>query len=244
MDNSSRPFVSVSNCSFHIHQGFMCTLEERYAIERNREVKNIPLLKTLKEQLQKSFDVAAHRAHIRLELKEAELTEDWDKYATLQATLTGILVEGDVFLHATRSDVPNVGRDECTHEVTDDPTIGRDDVTLGVIDDTVRTLDSDSSADDEDEVDLRSGAMYGSPQELLKQLSDYANSRHFTVRREKHAIVCSNAGQSNWTSVSNYEARAQQAYRKIHKLQDQDIDLNIDDLLETEEDKVAPHHCL
>ena len=161
----------------------MCTLEERYDIERNKEVKNIPLPKTLKEQLQKSFDVVAHRAQILLELKEAEFTEDWDTYATLQATLTGIVVEGDVFLHATRSDVPNVGRGECTHEVADDPTVGRDDATLGVIGDTVRTLDSDSSADDEDEVDLRSGAGYGSPQDLLKQLSDFANSRHFTVRR-------------------------------------------------------------
>jgi hypothetical protein len=180
---------------FHIHQVFMYTLEERYDIERNREVKNIPLLKTLKEQIQKSFDVAAQTAQIRLELKEAELTEDWDKYAKLQATLTGILVKGEVFLHATRSDVPTVGRDEITLEVIDDPTVGRDDVTLGVVDDTVRTTDSDSNDDDEDEVDLRSGAMHGSPQELLKQLSDFANSRHFTVRREKHAIVCSNAGQ-------------------------------------------------
>jgi hypothetical protein len=59
--------------------------------------------------------VAAETAAIRLELKEAELTEDWDKYAKLQATLTRIDgvtdvidVEGEVFLHATHSDVKDL----------------------------------------------------------------------------------------------------------------------------------------
>jgi hypothetical protein len=63
--------------TFFRSSSWLCTFQERYDIERNREVKNIiPLLKTLKEQIQKSSDVAAEIAEIRLELKEAELTED------------------------------------------------------------------------------------------------------------------------------------------------------------------------
>jgi hypothetical protein len=127
-----------------------------------------------------------------------------DKYAKLQAItlkridgVTDVIdVEGEVLLHATRSNVPTVGRADVTLRGIDDPTVERDDVTLGVNDHIVRTSDTDSNDDDEDEVDLRRGAMFSSPQELLKQLSNFANSRHFTVRREKQAIVCSNAGQS------------------------------------------------
>ena len=57
-------------------------------------------------------------------------------------------------------------------------------------------------------------------------------------------FALANAGESNWTSVTNYEARAQQAFRKIQKLKDQDANDNIEDLLQSEEDKVAPKHDL
>ncbi len=93
--------------------------------------------------------------------------------------------------------------------------------------------------------------MFASPQILLSQLSEYANNKHnFTVRREKHAIVCPNAGTSNWTGVTDYESRAQKAYRKNNKHQDQDDqnDQNgaesLQNFLTTEEDKVATLHQL
>ena len=215
----------------------MCTLQERYDVERNRAVKNIPLLKTLREQIQQSCAVAAETAEIRLQLQAAEFSEDWDQYAELEAKLTRIV--GDTDVTAIEVVMPT------TVTVSDDivrttDTVSNDDDEDGIL----GTTDTVSNHDAEDELDLRRGAMYRSPNILLKQVSDYANSRHFTVRREKHAIVCSNAGLSNWTSVTNYEARAEQAYRKIHKQKDQDIALNIDDLLETEEDKVSPTYWL
>jgi hypothetical protein len=128
-------------------------------------------------------------------------------------------------------------------------------LTAGTDERNEATSCTSADSNDEDDViisdiDLRRGSTFASPTQLLLKVSEYATSRNFTVRREKHAIVCSNAGQSNWTSVTNYEARAQQAFRKIHKLKDQDANDNIEendnieDFLQTEEDKVAPTHDL
>ena len=68
----------------------------------------------------------------------------------------------------------------------------------------------------------------------------------FKVRIEKNAIVCANAGHSNWTDVCDYAARAQQSLRKIKKSQgdndacvDDSMDGNIEELLELEEVKVV-----
>jgi hypothetical protein len=68
----------------------MATTQERYDIERNRVVKNIPLLKMLKALIDKSFNVVAEKAQIVRDLQQAELTEDWDEYETLQTKLTHI----------------------------------------------------------------------------------------------------------------------------------------------------------
>jgi hypothetical protein len=53
----------------------------------------------------------------------------------------------------------------------------------------------------------RASMFFDSPAELLELVSDYAKARNFTVRREKHAIVCSNVDQSNWTTVTDCEAK-------------------------------------
>ena len=65
----------------------MPTAQERYDIERNREIKNVPLLKILKAQIDKSYNAAADIAQIRLELQAASNLEDWDEYAKLQDKL-------------------------------------------------------------------------------------------------------------------------------------------------------------
>jgi hypothetical protein len=122
----------------------------------NRAVKNIPLLKTLKEQIQQSCDVAAETAEIRLQLQAAEFSEDWDKYAELEATLTRI--EGDTDVRA----VEVVMRTTVT--VSDDivrttDTVSNDDEE----DDILGTTDTVSNDDAADELDLRRGAMLRSP---------------------------------------------------------------------------------
>jgi ABC-type transporter Mla subunit MlaD len=63
-------------------------------------------------------------------------------------------------------------------------------------------------------------------------------ARNLTVRREKHATVCSNAGESNWTAVKDYESRANQTFRKLQKQLDQDVNDNLEDIMQNEEDKV------
>jgi hypothetical protein len=49
----------------------MPTAQERYDIERNRDIKNVPLLKILKAQIAKSYNAAADIAQIRLEIQGA-----------------------------------------------------------------------------------------------------------------------------------------------------------------------------
>ena len=68
----------------------MPTAQERYDIERNREIKNVPLLKILKAQIAKSYNAAADIAQIRLEIQGAANLEDWNEYATLLDKLSHI----------------------------------------------------------------------------------------------------------------------------------------------------------
>jgi hypothetical protein len=53
----------------------MPTAQERFDIERKREIKNVPLLKTLKALID---NAATHIARIRLEQQSSEIAEDWD----------------------------------------------------------------------------------------------------------------------------------------------------------------------
>ena len=123
--------------------------------------------------------------------------------------------------------------------------------TAGCVATAGKSSSTSSDSDDDDfeptVLDLKHGSMFASAQILLSQLSEYANKQNFTVRREKHAIVCSNAGTSNWTGVTDYESRAEKAYRKNNKHQDQndqDGAESLQNFLTTEEDKVATLHQL
>jgi hypothetical protein len=71
----------------------------------------------------------------------------------------------------------------------------------------------------EEEANVRVGSIFCSAKELQGRLQALANTQKFKVRLEKNAVVCANAGQSNWTGVCDSETRAQQALRKIQKCQ-------------------------
>jgi hypothetical protein len=97
----------------------MATTQERYDIERNRVVKNIPLLKMLKALIDKSFNVEAEKAQTVRDLQQAEFTEDWDEYETLKTKLTHIesvndIVNEGIVLTAPVDD-PNVANDLTDH---------------------------------------------------------------------------------------------------------------------------------
>ncbi len=71
------------------------------------------------------------------------------------------------------------------------------------------------------------------------------------MRREKDSTVCANAGLSNWTGITNFKARAQQAVRRNQRnkedecaLVDDILEDNIAEMLQTEEDKVCPQQKL
>ncbi len=64
----------------------MPTTQERYDIERKREVTNLPLLKLLKTQIETSYNVEAGKAQILLALHQAAVTEDWGTYERLLQT--------------------------------------------------------------------------------------------------------------------------------------------------------------
>jgi hypothetical protein len=65
----------------------MPTARELYDFERTREVKNIPLLKSLKAQIEEQNVVSAQLAQIRGEIKKAKSQEEWGTYEKLQQQL-------------------------------------------------------------------------------------------------------------------------------------------------------------
>jgi hypothetical protein len=185
------------------------------------------------------------------------LTEDWDEYETLKTKLTRIegvheIVNDGIALTAA-TDGPNVANELTGHATVE--VQGANVVTEGqtngirqrtITDDCEEVTVTSLNEDDNDEVTVvdqslsfQRDTMFASPTELLDLVSEYAKARNFTVRRDKHAIVCSNAGESNWTTVTDYEARAKQTFRKRHTHQNEGIDDTIEDILQTEEEKVA-----
>ena len=55
----------------------MSTAQKLYEIERDREVKNIPLLKRLKSQIAEENARPAQITQMRLELHQAASLEEW-----------------------------------------------------------------------------------------------------------------------------------------------------------------------
>jgi hypothetical protein len=96
---------------------------------------------------------------------------------------------------------------------------------------------------------IRVGSIFRAPKDVQDMLAVFARKEMFKIRLEKNAIVCANAGQSNWTDICNYTARAQKSFRKIKKSQDEDatsvddnVDANLQDILHVEQDKVPSQH--
>ncbi len=73
----------------------MSTAQKLYDIERDREIKNIPLLKTLKSQIAEENARPAQIAHLRIELNQAASLEEWDKYDELQQRLALLIDQTD-----------------------------------------------------------------------------------------------------------------------------------------------------
>ena len=229
----------------------MPTIQERYEIERKRVVKNIALLKELKAQMNEADIVEAKKATIRLELQRSETAEDWDEYERLTTTLmemdetnevlvddiNEVLVIDDITVH-----VPTAVQE--VNAVIDVETEGYVFTGTDVTDAALYDDDDDMATSEDPTIPFDRGCTFASPKHLLNLVSDFAKARNFTVRREKHAIVCSNAGESNWTTVTDYEARANQTFRKLHKLQEEDVDDNLQDIMQCEEDKVSTVQAL
>jgi hypothetical protein len=233
----------------------MPTIQERYDIERNRVVKNISLLKALKAQMNEASLVEAEKAQILLELQRSETTEDWDEYERLTKKLKQIELVNEVeVVNAVM--IEGVAVTACTNDYPQTQGIAAhvpivvqevNPVNRVVTERNVLTADTDDvtdvASDDDDDDPFDRGCTFPSATDLLHRLSDYAKARNFTVRREKHAIVCSNAGESNWTAVKDYESRANQTFRKLQKQLDQDVNDNLEDIMQNEEDKVFAVHA-
>jgi hypothetical protein len=130
---------------------------------------------------------------------------------------------------------------DTTNRVENRETI--DDVTnvTSDLDDDVMTAQSCN----ERELGIRRGSIFDNVALLADTISAYAQKHNFHVRREKHAIVCSNAGHTTWTAVNDFEARAKKKLRHLKKANDANGPLNPEDfhddwrdLLQCEEDKV------
>jgi uncharacterized protein YqgV (UPF0045/DUF77 family) len=147
--------------------------------------------------------------------------------------------------------------------VTDEITTG---VVLGVVpltttiesddDDLLDVVDEDDFRTMEDMIEppidvqsIRVGSRFRAAKDVQDMLAVFARKEMFKIRLEKNAIVCANAGQSNWTDICNYTARAQKSFRKIQKSQgegassvDDNVDANLQDILHVEQDKVPSQH--
>jgi hypothetical protein len=202
-------------------------------IERDREVKNIPLLKTLKSQIAEENARPAQIAQMRLELHQAASLEEWDKYDDLQQRLALLIDQTDApDCVSTAVITPVIPVTTVTNSVNTVVVVGavpstttRDpDEDLFESGDDDDLFNMETNAPPEDVHDLHVGSIFRTPKDL-----------QFKVRIEKNAIVCANAGHSNWTDVC-----------KIKKSQgdndacvDDSMDANIEELLQLEEDKVV-----
>jgi hypothetical protein len=95
------------------------------------------------------------------------------------------------------------------------------------------------------ELGIKRGDVFSSTATLGDKISQYARGHNFHVRREKHAIVCSNSGHTTWTAVNDVEGRAKQKLRKLKKTQvvEDDFDLadtgqDWRDIVQCEEEQV------
>ncbi len=110
---------------------------------------------------------------------------------------------------------------------------------------------TNEAAHHETVTDLQRGDMFASVTELQSKLQKHAQTYKFKIRREKDSIVCANAGCSNWTGITNYKARAKQALHRKQKrhdakfaILDDNLNNSIEELLQTEEEKVGPQLTL
>jgi hypothetical protein len=107
-------------------------------------------------------------------------------------------------------------------------------------------LNMETNAPPEDVHDLHVGSIFRTHKDLQVILQDFGTAHKFKVRLEKNAIVCANAGHSNWTDVCDYAARAKQSLSNIRKSRgdneacaDGSLNGDIEEMLQLEEGKVV-----
>ena len=129
-------------------------------------------------------------------------------------------------------------------EAVDGVTILNNDV-----DDSVTSIASENDAITQSvhpcKLGIKRGDVFANTATLGAKISQYAMEHNFHVRREKHAIVCSNSGHTTWTAVNDVEGRAKQKLRKLKKKHVDEGDLEFADtgqdwrdLVQCEEEEV------
>jgi hypothetical protein len=212
----------------------MPTARELYDVESTIEVKNIILLKNLKAKIVEENLVAAEMANITREIHLAESQEEWHRYEELQKQLAQLTEQTD----GNRPPRTIVNPAQENPRAEENPTrttvtsVERDTTTIVAVEPGLRATSPDINFEDdqfedddlnmvnhnehpEEEANIRAGSIFCSAKDLQGRLQALANTQKFKVCLEKNAVVCANAGKSNWTGVCDSETRAQQALRKI-----------------------------
>jgi hypothetical protein len=214
--------------------------------------------------------VAAEMANITRELQLAESQEEWDRYEELQKQFAQLTqqTDGNRPPRTIVTPAPENTRAEGNPTRTNVTSVEDNTTTTVVVEPGPRATSPDINCEDdqfedddvnmgninehpaEEEENVRVGSIFCSAKDLQGRLQALANTQKFKVRLEKNAVVCANAGQSNWTGVCDSETRAQQALRKIQKFEgegytpvEDNLANNLEDILQTEKDKVGTKHC-
>jgi hypothetical protein len=205
--------------------------------------------------------VAAEMANITRELQLAESQEEWDRYEELQKQLAQLTqqTDGNRPPRTIVTPAQENTRAEENPTRTNVTSVEDNTTTIVVVEPGLRATSPDINCEDdqfeddehpEEEENVRVGSIFCSAKDLQGRLQALANTQKFKVRLEKNAVVCANAGQSNWTGVCDSETRAQQALRKIQKFEgegytpvEDNLANNLEDILQTEKDKVGTKHC-
>jgi hypothetical protein len=245
----------------------MLRLREVYDIERRRLVKNLPLLQLLKAQIDEVGRVTTDLQQAELEEnwvnyeKLQQLLTQLLLHQSPNTSTEQINSDDDFVLTAPipiRQQEPTVA----TRTSDDDfvsPEILTNNIQLRPASDTdsdddfviaetnavdqQETVPANGESDDDfvimETISVEKGKMFASVPELQSELQILAKANNYMIRREKDSIVCSNAGSSTWSRVTNTKALADRRRRQRLK-ETQDDFAFLDDSQDEQEDKVRP----
>ncbi len=192
----------------------MSNTQALYDVERQKTVKNVPLLMKLQAQICEVKEVTSR-------LQQAEAEEKWAEYEHLTLRLTQL--NTNVFHEQVTQNTEHNNSDddfETTPEILvtankpTETTNSDDDfeAAAAIIETTNKTTETYNSDDDFEIVpdtsnntvnhndavtDLQKGDTFPSVEKLQEELHKLAQTDKFKLRREKDSIVCAYAGLSN-----------------------------------------------